>query len=797
MSFSIWSLFGRNGREGNSAEGDRRLAQKLVDRGIAAEAAGDARKALEHFRKAVAADDTYPPAHMNLGIALHLAGEIDAAIAAHERAITADPHYAAAHFNLGRAMCALARFTEAEAAYRVALALRDDFPEALVGLADALEALGRDDAALATLEQAIAKRVDYAGAMLNAILLQRRMGRFEGASEASRRLLALEPENVLAHVTLGIGLKMQGRLDDAEASFRQALAFNPVYTPAKLQLALVLQSLGRNPEAIPLLFDLVAGEPDNGVLRRSLAEALNGCALQEAGDSERTVLCRLCADDEISMRYLNTTFVSLLKQHEGFWFLLASAGQGESETLSDNPAVAAFLRDPLLLASLPRMALCDAALEEVLAHVRRCLILHCTPASVPESSLPGIPEDFVCALARQCFYANYALYAQNDEVRRVALLREPLKHALREDTLTPRALEFLLARSALYDPLHALYDHERLLARPAADWSAAFAPMLAEQIGNRLRERAIAQELTAITGIADRNSLAVRAQYEENPYPRWVTMQRVNRMAIEDLQAHLRPGQEIRVRPPPVQILVAGCGTGHVSVLFAHNFPESEILAVDLSLSSLAYAVRMTAHFGVSNITYRQADILALDRIDRRFALIECSGVLHHLDDPMAGWRVLTRLLEADGLMRIGLYSEKAREAVTAAREFAASLNLPLTAEGIRECRHAIAALPESHPARKVMTYGDYYTLDTCRDLIMNVREHRFTLPRIEQCLELLGLEFLEMETTAATRKRFEEMFPDRDAARQLDAWHHFEEAYPDTFRSMYSFWCGPREGSR
>jgi hypothetical protein len=169
---------------------------------------------------------------------------------------------------------------------------------------------------------------------------------------------------------------------------------------------------------------------------------------------------------------------------------------------------------------------------------------------------------------------------------------------------------------------------------------------------------------------------------------------------------------------------------------------------------------------------------------------VECSGVLHHLDDPMAGWRVLLELLEPDGLMRIGLYSEKARTGIVAAQEFTRSLNLPSTADGIRRCRHAIGALPDGHPAREVLGCADFFTLDGCRDMLMYVREHRFTLPRIEKCLDELGLQFLSIECATTVRNRFREMFPDADAETRLGAWHEFEDAYPGTFLSMYSFWC-------
>ncbi len=38
-----------------------------------------------------------------------------------------------------------------------------------------------------------------------------------------------------------------------------------------------------------------------------------------------------------------------------------------------------------------------------------------------------------------------------------------------------------------------------------------------------------------------------------------------------------------------------------------------------------------------------------LGGLGRQFDLIECVGVLHHLGDPLAGWRVLVSLLKPGG----------------------------------------------------------------------------------------------------------------------------------------------------
>ena len=70
----------------------------------------------------------------------------------------------------------------------------------------------------------------------------------------------------------------------------------------------------------------------------------------------------------------------------------------------------------------------------------------------------------------------------------------------------------------------------------------------------------------------------------------------------------------------------------------AFQFHHREILAIDLSLASLSYAKRKTEELGIESVKYMQADILDLHKLDRQFDLIECAGVLHHMENPVAGW---------------------------------------------------------------------------------------------------------------------------------------------------------------
>ncbi len=695
--------------------GNADAARDLVDRAIAAEAAGDA----------------------------------DAAIRLYRHAIELDPAYPAPHFNLGLAWIASGDLRAAESEIRCALGLRPAFPEAWVGLAEVLEATGREDEALAALDEAIEQREHYAGALFNSSVLLQKLGRL---AEADARLFAF-----------------------AEAQTNDAVA---------------LQAHGRRAEAVEMLFESLAVAPSHPRLRQCLSAALYGVTLNRAGDRERGLLASLCADHEISTIFLATAVVGVLKGDTGFPALLEAARAGRDPLSSAAAEARSFASSPLLLAALPRMTIMDPDLEAVLANLRRAIVMR-IGIGLPAQDR-AVPFDFACALARQCFFSEYAFFEGEGERRLVAGLRTALDKVSGSSDI--RALEWPLAISALYDSLSTAHRDQQCLERPPADWSDAFRPVVQEQYLNRRREQVLALAIPAITPISDAVSVAVRAQYEENPYPLWASVQRPEFDSVEALSRRLRPGRAVRVRSSRARILIAGCGTGHHPVQVARAFSTSEILAVDLSLASLAYASRMAERFGVRNVRFSQGDILGLGVLDEHFAIVESAGVLHHLKDPMQGWKVLTGLMQPDGFMRIALYSESARAGVSAARQFLQPLSLPVTPDGIRRSRRAILGLPEGHAAREVLTFGDFYTLNGCRDLLMHVQEHLFTLPKIAECLDALGLDFLRMECDAQTRERFNAMAPEAGADRDLGAWHRFEQAYSLSFKSMYQFWCAKKE---
>jgi ubiquinone/menaquinone biosynthesis C-methylase UbiE len=402
--------------------------------------------------------------------------------------------------------------------------------------------------------------------------------------------------------------------------------------------------------------------------------------------------------------------------------------------------------DTLLLRLMEDTLIRDARLEQLLTHTRRKAL-----------SGSAVPLEVLNAIAHQCFNTEYVFPESADEARAV--------HEPPADAELPQ-----LALYAAYRPLKSLPDAGRIAERLR---DTPLARLARQQIEEPAEEARLAAGIASLGGTANNVSVAVRAQYEENPYPRW------RRLAL------IAPQE----KASPSRVLIAGCGTGQHAIATARRMPRAKLLAIDLSLASLAYAKRKTLELGVPNIEYRQADLLSLPGEIGRFDHIEASGVLHHLGDPLAGWRSLTALLEPGATMRIGLYSERGRRAVVRARQLISEHGFEATPEGIRRCRAAIMARAEEDELlRMIVRNEDFYSMSGCRDLVFHVQEHRFELPQVEAMLGELGLRFegFEFADSGMSMVRYKQRF----AQDSLANWHLFEQDYPDTFSRMYQFWA-------
>lgn len=600
------------------------------------------------------------------------------------------------------------------------------------------------------------------------------MNRSERRAAAARAKAAKssEPADIAGLMAQANEAYRAHRLAQAEIICKQILAQSPTHATGLNLLGVVYQASGRHRPAIKLFEKAIAVDDLDAGFHYNVA-----CSHQALG--ERT---------PAAVHFQNAIMLGMGdKRHiEEFVMENVVVRQCIARIADQDPAVgnamafgagdiAAIASDIFLRCALQGTALHGVMLELLLTRLRAAL-LRLAGANGPDAAQvdDGV-IDLLSALAQQCFINEYVFAQTGAETEQANRLRDLLKKKLSHgDVVSP----LLIAAVAAYFPLHSLPSAKYLLTLP---WPECTGDLLRMQVDEPLAEAADRAAIPALTPIDDDVSTAVMRQYDENPYPRWTINPFIVRAA--DRKWQLRTvGDDAAVSE---DVLIAGCGTGQHPFSNAQYAPQSRILAVDVSRTALAYARRKTREEGLCNIDYAQADILKLGSIGRTFDRIEAVGVLHHLADPKAGWRVLLSLLAPHGTMRIGLYSATARRAVVEARALIAERGYRATAEDIRALRQTIIRSQSSNILFKI---ADFYTMSGCRDLLFNVMEHRFTLPEIAAFLHQHELYFHGFELDPAIVEQFQQRYPGAGALANLEYWHEFETGNPNTFWNMYLF---------
>ncbi len=710
---------------------------------------GRGEMAADLIRRSLAQHERNPEGHYHLGLAAAQLGQFADVVTHNQRAVELQPRYVEAQLNFGNGLKALGRLADAQVAYERVIALAPNLPEAHFNLANLLVDCGRPDEAITAFERTLALRPDYPEALNN----------------------------------LAGALLARGRVEPALQRYRQALALRADFNEAIVGSALVYLTQDDAFTAMAVLCKALAARPTREAkdLFVSCARRLSICPdVPELRDILRTALREPWGSPRVFTRFA----AAVLKNKGPVADALAEMPPRGNPLAPQ--ALRALATDALLGALLENAPVADLQLEALLVAARRGILALCDAASQADADtmLP-----FACSLARQCFINEYVFDLDADEGAAVDALRRRLADISAAGRTPP---PIFVAAVACYGPLYLQPEHDGLLGQ---SWSASLEAVLTQQIREPAAERLMAAAVPQLTSVDEATSRAVRQQYEENPYPRWIkTMSTGRPLPFDAYLREMLPAARLDpVERTSVEVLIAGCGTGQQPVEFATRVSSVSIFAVDLSRASLGYAARKTAELGLSNIEYGQADILQLQGLGRQFDVILASGVLHHMADPFAGWRQLVGLLRPGGIMQLGLYSKLARTEVAAARTFIAEQGFTSDAAGIRRARVAIAAALDDNPSWHNFIGPDFFCMSDCRDLLFHVAEQCLTLPQIAQFIRESGLEFLGFQLSRDTAGQYAAVHPDDPAMTDLDRWHAFEQARRHTFLGMYQFWvrCG------
>lgn len=754
---------------------------------------GRSADALAAMGKAVAISPDDVEIHNNLGITSQEIGAFKEAEAHYLHALQIDKNSAEAHNNLGSCLQAMERLLDAESCYRRALAIDPNYAKAYGNLGAALNEMGRYDEAEICHIKTLQLQPDNTEAYYNLGITLSLLGRPDESEVSCRKAIQIRPGYVDAHFSLGNILYDIGRMTEAESSYLHALQLQPDFTRAFDNLSLLYSVQGKSALALNAIQkSLSIRETEEA--KSIFVTCIKRLHFRQAEPSIYPLLIRALTEPWGRTNELARTSTELIQLDPIINECIVRANLSwptrlATESLLGTNGFASLEGNDLLSALLDSSPICNVAMERFLTTVRFNLLESATSTTDFENS-EGLR--FFSALARQCFVNEYIFQYTNDEIQKANELRIKLNSLLDADSQIP---SIQLVAIAAYFPLYSLPLSGRLLNY---QWTEDIGAVLHQQVSEPLIEQKLRVGLTRLTTIQNEVSLQVQNQYEESPYPRWVKVAPASR--AQHLLAYLShkfPCAPFRrkVKSGQINILIAGCGTGQQSISSAQRIHNARLLAVDLSLSSLAYAKRKTQELGLSTIEYAQADLLKLGDAGLDFDIIESSGVLHHLENPWTGWKTLLSILRPDGFMKLGFYSEIARRDVVRIRNFIANHGYASTVDGIRRCRQDLMDINERENFGEILNSPDFFSTSSCRDLLFHVQEHRLTLKQIEIFLLENKLTFLGFEIETNVLHAYKQRFPDDAAATNLNYWNIFESENPDTFANMYQFWIQKQEG--
>jgi len=241
------------------------------------------------------------------------------------------------------------------------------------------------------------------------------------------------------------------------------------------------------------------------------------------------------------------------------------------------------------------------------------------------------------------------------------------------------------------------------------------------------------------------SSDVIEAFYTNHPYPPPVTNLDRARDEWQDTNRHraeyhlLWPHRRYRA---DLAILVAGCGTWQAAK-YAVCRPDARIVGIDVSATSIACTEALKRKYGLTNLEIRQLPLEEVGGLGRRFDLIVCSGVLHHLVDPDAGLRALRSVLKDDGAMHLMVYAPFGRIGAQMLQEYCRTLGIGTSDGEIHDLVVTLEALPQQHPLVSLLRGSrDARNADALADALLNPRDRSYSVTQLFDTLHRTGLSF-------------------------------------------------------
>jgi ubiquinone/menaquinone biosynthesis C-methylase UbiE len=203
------------------------------------------------------------------------------------------------------------------------------------------------------------------------------------------------------------------------------------------------------------------------------------------------------------------------------------------------------------------------------------------------------------------------------------------------------------------------------------------------------------------------------------------------------------------------RILVAGGGTGDSTVFLAEQLKDTnaEIVYLDFSKNSMAIAQMRAKNRGLTNIKWINDSIFNLPKLKLgQFDFINCIGVLHHLESPDDGLKILQQALKPNGGMNIMVYAQIGRTGVYHIQEMMRMVNRGEKSrqQEVKNGWTMINALPNTnwYSRGKELLQDHIHHGDVgMYDMFLHKQDRAYTVPELYEFVEKAGLNFVDFNS--------------------------------------------------
>lgn len=445
-----------------------------------------------------------------------------------------------------------------------------------------------------------------------------------------------------------------------------------------------------------------------------------------------------------------------------------------------------YLSSDLLLKRLKNSLICCHHIENIYTQTRKHLL---SKIFIDKSSIGEAEHKLLSAICIQCDYNGYIWEVTDKEKKEIQNVEEKIIEDLKltDDININEVLIY-----ACYKPLLNNTSIVNYLSKKFKDTDEINYEVIQSLILEPLSLRENNDHIKSFNKVKDKTSLKVMNMYKEHPYPKWKGIYYIPSEINVHQKYYDRDLTEKNDSNIQKEILIAGCGTGQELVTVSKIYSNSNITAIDISLPSLSYAYKRAKDNDVNNFELIHMDLLELVNYKKKFDIINCSGVLHHMKDPELGLKALISCLKEDGYLNIGLYSRTARENITKLRKLIADNNLNNSHEEITKIRRSIILGYDGYESfNHLLNVRDFYSFNEMQDLLFHPRELVFNLEEIDEMLRRNNLAFIEFDNKYQKVKDvYNKNYPKDKKLRSVKNWIEFEDKYPLTFLGMYQFFA-------